>query len=514
VAKLDSSGTLTYSTYLGGSFYAGNLCGNDDGAAIAVDASGVVYVTGRTRSEDFPTTSGAYDRVFSNPAIGMNLDTFVVKLDPRSNGAADLLYGTFIGGGTPSEGKDIAVDGNGVVYVIGESQVNFMGDNYFPTTPAAYDTRVSRSGQDPYIFKLNPAGMGTADLLYSTFLGGLGDVDYGDGIAVDEAGLIYVTGSTGSPAFPTTPGAFDTTCGTDGNCNQRKDVFVSQLDPAGNGTADLRYSTYLGGNYYENFWGDSDIALAPNGDVVVTGDSGSDQGFPITPDGFDPTPDTNRGQAFVARMRLAGSGTEDVVYSTFVGGSGGDEGVAVALDQDGRIYVVGNTRSSDFPTTQRAFDRVFGGDQDGFVIRLLGPAMPDLSGSTKRVAPDSAFAGHTVTFTVALVNDGAVDTTAHFTDTLPVELLLRGSPGASSGDPPAVDGPTIAWSGAVNVGQTIVISYTTLLTSTTGTLMSGTMRLAPTAVNHAQIDDGYDRVYTRLAYVNAQRVFLPFVLRN
>ena len=162
---------------------------------------------------------------------------------------------------------------------------------------------------------------------------------------MDDAGLIYVTGSTYSPAFPTTPGAFDTTCGTDGNCNRRKDVFVSQLEPAGNGAGDLRYSTYLAGNYYENFWGDSDIALASNGDVVVTGDSGSDQEFPITPDAFDPTPDTNSGQAFVTRMRLAGSGTGDLVYSTFVGGSGGDEGVAVALDQDDRIYVVGNTLS-------------------------------------------------------------------------------------------------------------------------------------------------------------------------
>lgn len=514
VAKLDSSGTLTYSTYLGGSFYAGNLCGNDDGAAIAVDAAGVVYVTGRTRSEDFPTTLGAYDRVFSNPAIGMNFDTFVVKLDPRSGGTADLLYGTFVGGGTPSEGKDIAVDGNGLVYVIGDSEVDFVGDNYFPTTPGAYDTRVNRGGRDPYVFKLLPAGAGTSDLQYSTFLGGLGGLNYGDGIAVDEAGSIYVTGSTGSPVFPTTPGAFDTTCGTDGNCNQRKDVFVSRLDPAGNGTDDLRYSTYLGGNFFENFLTDSDIALASNGDVVVTGQSGSDQGFPLTPDAVDPTPDTNSGQAFVTRLRLAGSGTGDLVYSTFVGGSGGDEGVAVTLDQDGRIYVVGNTRSSDFPTTQRAFDRVLGGDQDAFVIRLLGPAMPDLSGSTKQVAPESAFAGQVVAFTVALVNDGAVDTTARLTDTLPAELLLLGSPGASSGDAPAVDGPTITWSGAVNVGHTIVISYTTLLTSTTGTLMSGTMRLAPAVANYARIDDGFGCIYTRLAYVNAHRIFLPLVLRS
>ena len=137
VLKMDDTGTLQYASYLGGA------SGDDDGAAIAVGAPDTVYLTGYTHSEDFPTTERAYDREFSNPNIGVNDDTFVVKLD-LSAGTAGLLYGTFIGGGTLSHGKDIAVDSSGDVYVTGHSGCDFEGRDYFPTTPDAYDTRDNR----------------------------------------------------------------------------------------------------------------------------------------------------------------------------------------------------------------------------------------------------------------------------------------------------------------------------------------------------------------------------------
>jgi uncharacterized repeat protein (TIGR01451 family) len=510
VAKLDSTGTLTYATYLGGSYYAvpglGNLCGDDDASAIAVDAQGVVYVTGYTLSEDFPTTPGAYDEVFSNFAIGLNEDTFVVKLDPAISGAGGLLYGTYVGGGTPSRGKDITIDTSGIVYVIGESEPDLWGSNYFPTTPGAYDTAISGGGgKEPFVFKLNPAGNGTSDMQYATFLGGSG-FDYGDGIAVDSAGLIYATGSTASPDFPTTSGALDTTCGTDGNCNSRKDVSVSKLNPAGSGQADLLYSTYLGGNYFENFFSDGDIALGSDGDVYVTGQSGSDQEFPLTSDAYDATPDPDSGDAFVTRLRLQGNNADDLVYSTFVGNAGRDEGIAIALDGDDRVYVAGNTGSSSFPTTQRAFDKVLGGSQDAFVIRLLAPPAPDLSSSTKQADPNTAAAGQVVTFTVQLINSGALSTTVSFTDTLPAALLLHGSPTASSGSAPSVNGQAITWSGLVTYNTTVAITYATLLTSST--------TVTPTTCNEAQINDGYGNVYDRRAYVNGHFVFLPLVLRN
>jgi uncharacterized repeat protein (TIGR01451 family) len=512
VAKLDSTGVLTYSTYLGGSHYSvpglGKRCGEDEGAAIAVDASGYVYVTGSVYSEDFPTTPGAYDRQLSNPSIGVNQDTFVAKLDPSISGSASLLYATYVGGGIASQGKAIAVDGSGTVYVTGYAET-FSGQNLFPTTPGAYDREINRgSGGDAFAFKLDPAGNGAADMVYSTLLGGIGVgyLDQGEGIVVDAAGRMYVAGRTSSPNFPITSGAYDTTCGSDGACDGRTDAFVTELNPAGGGQTDLVYSTFVGGNYFEGFLGEGDIALGPNGDVYITGDTGSDAGFPITPDAYDLIPDTASCDAYVVRLRLQGNGASDLVYGTYLGGSDHDHGSAIALDRDGRVYVVGDTESWDFPTTQRAFDKFYNGGQDAFAIRLLAPPAPDLSASTKAVDRDEAVAGEVVTFTVHLVNSGVLSAAASFTDTLPSELLLQGSPASSSGAAPNVDGQTITWSGVVTGNTTVDITYATLLTSTVET--------EPTACNYAQVDDGYGHVYVRRTCVNGWETFLPLVVRD
>ncbi len=512
VIKMDNSGALTYSSYLGGSYYyvpgLGNCCGYDGGTAIEVDAQGIAYVTGSTRSQDFPTTSGAYDTVFSNETVGLNEDTFVVKLNPAISGSAGLLYGAFVGGGTPSIGEDIAIDGSGNVYVTGYA-TGWGGLNYFPTTPGAYSGGIDRGSKaEAIVFKINPAGNGSADLLYSTFLGKETNSDYGEGIALDRANQVYISGKTDAPDFPTTLGAFDTTCGTDGNCNDRNDLFVSKLSLAGDGEADLLYSTFLGGNYWENFQGVSDIALDANGDVYVTGDTGAGEGFPITPDAYDSTPDTDWGQAFVVRLRLQGNGADDVVYGTYVGGSYIEGGAAIALDEDGRVYVTGVTRSTDFPVVQRAFPagRDLSGDRDVFVFRLLAPPTPDLSTSTKSVDPDEAIVGQVVTFTVQLVNSGILSTTTSFTDTLPADLLLQSDPTSSSGDTPEVNGQTITWSGTVESDASVIITYVTLLTSTTA--------ITPTTFNQAEINDGNGNVYTRWAFVNGYKVFMPMILRN
>lgn len=512
VAKLDSTGVLTYSTYLGGSYYTvpglGKYCGEDYGAAIAIDDAGIVYVTGSVYSEDLPTTAGAYDRQLSNPSIGINQDTFVAKLDPSVSGSSGLLYATYVGGGIASQGKDIALDGSGAVYVTGYAET-FSGQNLFPTTPGAYDREINRgSGGDAFAFKLDPAGNGAADMVYSTLLGGIGVgyLDRGEGIVVDAAGRMYVAGRTASPNFPTTPGAYDTTCGTDGACDGRTDAFVTKLNPAGGGQTDLAYSTFVGGNLFEGFLGEGDIALGPNGDVYITGDTGSNAGFPITPDAYDLIPDTVSGDAYVVRLRFQGNGANDLVYGTYLGGSDHDHGSAIALDQDGRVYVAGDTESWDFATTQRAFDKFYNGGQDAFAIRLLAPPAPDLSASTKAVDPDEAVAGEVVTFTVHLANSGVLSAAASITDTLPSELLLQGSPVSSSGAAPSVDGQTITWSGVVTGNTTIDITYATLLTSTVET--------KPAACNYAQVDDGYGHVYVRLACVNAHEVFLPLVLRD
>jgi hypothetical protein len=205
VAKLNTTGTaLVYSTYLGGN-------GDDYGYGIAVDASGNAYVTGSTSSWDFPITPGALQP--SNSSEYYITDAFVAKLN--ATGTA-LLYATYLGGTNNDCGYGIAVDGSGNAYVTGSTS-----SWNFPITPGALQPT---SGSDYYftdafVAKLN--AMGTA-LLYSTYLGGNGD-DSGYGIAVDASGNAYVTGSTSSLNFPTTPGALQTTLDGSGN------AFVAEI---------------------------------------------------------------------------------------------------------------------------------------------------------------------------------------------------------------------------------------------------------------------------------------------
>src|SRR5215217_907084 len=174
---------LDYSTFLGGTT-------DDQGFDIAVDGNGRAYVTGRTTSEDFPTTRGAFDRT-----LGGSQDAFVTKLNASGSG---LAYSTFLGGTTDDQGFDIAVDGNGSSYVTGRTT-----SEDFPTTRGAFDRTLGGS-QDAFVTKLNASGSGLA---YSTFLGGTTD-DQGFDIAVDGNGRAYVTGRTTSEDFPTTRGAF------------------------------------------------------------------------------------------------------------------------------------------------------------------------------------------------------------------------------------------------------------------------------------------------------------------
>ena len=243
---------LLYSTYLGGN-------NSDLGNPIAVDAAGSAYVTGETESNDFPTTAGAFDTSFNG-----NNDAFVTKLN--ATGSA-LVYSTYLGGSGDDRGHGIALDA-GNAYVTGETE-----STNFPTTLGAFDTSFN-GNVDAFVTKLNATG--SAPLLYSTYLGG-STADRGFEIAVDGAGGAYVTGQTagGTPVFPTTAGAFDT------SFNGQTDVFVTKLNATG--SAPLSYSTFLGGAQSES--GDG-IAVDGAGSAYVTGRTAS-SAFPTTAGAFD-----------------------------------------------------------------------------------------------------------------------------------------------------------------------------------------------------------------------------------
>jgi len=329
VTKLDAAGTvLLYSTVLGGST-------TDAGWGIAVDAIGNAYVTGWTSSGDFPTTTDAYDQS-SNGSD----DVFVTKLDPA--GAA-LTYSTFIGGGSYDRGLSLAIDGLGSAYVTG-----WTDSSNFPTTPGAFDTS---GAPGAFVAKLSAAG---STLEYSTSLGG-SYIEYGEGIAVDSAGSVYVTGRTYSSNFPTSPGAPDTTL------NGRVDAFVTKLNPGG---ATLAYSTYVGGTEGDVAW---DISVDVDGNAYFVGATNS-VNFPTTLGTFD-TSFNGFEDAFVAKLNPSGTA---FVYSTFLGGTGGDSGEGIAIDVAGNAYVTGRTLSSNFPVTAGAFDMTVNGafGSDAFVTKL------------------------------------------------------------------------------------------------------------------------------------------------
>jgi Beta-propeller repeat/Abnormal spindle-like microcephaly-assoc'd, ASPM-SPD-2-Hydin len=247
VSEFNPQGTaLVYSTYLGGA-------GSDYGFAIAVDSSGAAYVTGQTTSNNFPTTSGAYQTAF-----GGNQNVFVSKIKPGGSG---LAYSTYLGGSGQDSGRAIAVDSAGDAYVDGSTT-----SSNFPVLNAAQSVLGAGGATNGFIAKLKPDG--TA-LDYSTYLGGSGQ-DVAGSIAIDKSGRAYITGVTSSTNFPTAnPLSSQTKYG--GN----NDAFVAKLSPGGCG---LAFSTYLGGIAQDVANG---IAVTNAGNPVVVGETTSND-FPVT----------------------------------------------------------------------------------------------------------------------------------------------------------------------------------------------------------------------------------------
>jgi hypothetical protein len=249
-----------------------------------------------------------------------------------------LVYSTYLGGSGDDPGLGIAVDAGGNAYT------TFNGF------------------RDVFVTKLDPTG---STLLYSTYLGGSAD-DQGRGIAVDAAGNAYVTGQTSSTNFPTTVGAFQPSF----SGGFFVDAFVTKLDPTG---STLVYSTYLGGSA-----DDVGLAIAVDafGNAHVAGPTFSSN-FPTTAGAFDTTYN-GAGDGFVTKLDPVGS---MLLYSTYLGGSGGDQGFGIAVDSAGNTYVTGLTGSSNFPTTTGAVDTSFNGILDAFVTKLN----PSLAGSASLV---------------------------------------------------------------------------------------------------------------------------------
>ena len=359
VTKLNPTGSPVYSTYLGGR-------DEDYGRGIAIDSDGNAFVTGKTWSSDFPTTSGAY-----KVTVETSGQVFVTKLNSVGSGR---LYSTYLGGknGGYNEGNAIAVDGDGNAYITGYT---LYGD--FPTTDGAFQ-RTKGNNRDTFVTKLNPTG---SQPIYSTFLGGSSE-DEGLGIAVDGDGNAYITGETLSTDFPIIPGAYQTKKAGD------SDAFVTKLNADGSRPL---YSTYLGGTQT-----DKGFSIAINsGNAYVTGLAGNN--FPITTGAYQTThgPFSN---TFITKLNTAGSYP---LYSTYLGGDSDNIGYGIAVDAGGNAYVTGGTSVGTFPTTTGAFQTTRGGSSDAYIIKF---SFSNSAPTIKSISPASGANTGSVSVTITGTN--------------------------------------------------------------------------------------------------------------
>lgn len=389
----DDPSTLAWSTFMGGS-------DNDYGHGLTVDSSGQPVVVGYTRSPNFPTTIGAYDRTQNG-----GYDLFVAKLDATGS---TLLWATFVGGSLEDRPFDVAVDAADAVFVTGQT---YSSD--FPTTPNAF-SRALGGPRDTYVAKLSDAG-GTLE--WSTYLGG-SSYERAWSLALDSSGRPVVAGETSSTDYPTTAGAYDTVLGGiwdacvtkldaqgqtlvwstflggassdwihavvmdhldcpvvagdtyssdypttpgayDRTANGSGDAFLTKLDPQG---SSLVLSSFLGGSGLDGAFG---VALNSAGQPVVAGSTTS-LDFPVTPGAYDVSYN-GAGDIYVAQLNTGGT---TLLWNTYIGGSDIEESFAMIVDPQGRAIVTGETSSTDYPTTASGIDRSYAGNRDAFITQV------------------------------------------------------------------------------------------------------------------------------------------------
>jgi hypothetical protein len=336
-AVIDTSANfnLVYMTYLGGT--------NDDiPLAMDVDTSGVAYLTGTTTSTDFPM-AGAFQTTGSASVT----NSFVVKLDPSQMDQAALVFSSYLGGTTGHNyGHGIAVDNRGLIYVIGTTQ-----STDFPVTGSAYQP-VLWGKQDSFLCQIDP---NASVLAYSTYLGGESSDD-GRAILVDSKGLVYFASSTLSTQFPMAGFSYN------GNSSGAEDIVVGVMDMTKSGPPSLVYASYFGGSGNEEVRA---MAFDAKGRIMITGYTLSTD-LPVTGDALQST-NAGSGDAFVAVFDPTKNFQAGLVYSTYLGGSGGDVAYAIAGDAAGNIYVTGYTLSADFPITNNALQNYWADGTDVFI---------------------------------------------------------------------------------------------------------------------------------------------------
>ncbi len=357
---------LSYSTYLGGS--GAESCSTITGLsftpgcpAIAVDAASNAYVAGATTSTDFPQTTGEYQPTLG---AGATSNAFIAKF----NSIGQLVFATYLGGSGTDYTAGIAVDSGFDIVVAGTTN-----SGNFPTngSNAAFQATPVSGGQHVFVSKLDPTGR---TLLYSTYLSGSG-ADIASGIALDPGGNAYVTGTTTSTesqtGFPSTVGAYQV------SSKSTNQFFFTKVNPNASGSSSVPYSTYFGGS-------SPSTGGVMGGGVAVDGSSNA---YITGGTNFTDMPLLNAYQAtndggydvFVAKINPAGVTGTQLLYATYLGGSGDDIGYGIAVDSGGDAYITGSTESTDFnvtgTSTTTSLQPTNHGGTDAFVAKLGIPCV-------------------------------------------------------------------------------------------------------------------------------------------
>ena len=447
---------LTFSTYFGGS-------GDERATSVAVDGTGNIYLAGSTTSADLPTTLGTTLK-------GAGPNVYIAKITPPlGSPAATLDYVTYLGGNGQDIPAGIKVDGAGQPYVAGSTS-----SSDFPTTSQAYQPLLAAANvgkQHVFVTQLHEDG--TAPL-YSTYLSGNG-VDLATGMTINAGGYVFVTGTTTS-SETSTADQFPAT-------NLRQSVpfqlsskaapglpqfFVTEVNPTAQGPGSIPYSTYFGGGTYSGaapIAVGGGIAVDTSNNVYFTGTTSyifagsSTTDFPIL-NAFQPCLDTappasvvtspscsntsaSESDAFVAKLNLNPNFSQgsQLVWSTYLGGTGTDSSTGVAVDSGAaNVYVVGTTNSSDIAsnitslTMAASFQRC--------LDTPLNPAAGAACTPPASPFPDDAF--------VARLSNPAASTAGSTTNVALTYFSYLGGSGADAGTAITVDNG----SGAVVTGST------------------------------------------------------------
>jgi hypothetical protein len=388
--------SLVFSTFLGGN-------GTDVAFGLALDSNDNVFVTGSTRSTNFPTTSNAVSTVLDNVngatvdsctggtgAPSPCSDAFVAELT-FSGGALSETYGTYLGGAGVDIGYSIGLDPSDNIYVVGTTNSPaFPGvsSSPFQSTFGGGSTGNCVSSficGDGFAIVLSPlTGDGNTPILLSTYIGGSGD-DAATAVAVDAFGDLFVAGVTDSTNFPVTGNAFQSSFGGgSSSCANRLftcgDAFVEIIFSDGGGTYNIYTASYLGGSGDDGVFKGAAIDL--DGDFYVAGTTNSTN-FPTTANATQATIGGGSASCDASNVPCGDGFVTEIIlnqltfgFSTYLGGSGDDGVLGLTLDSNLNIYVTGYTASSNFPTTTGAFKTTCGTDgkcnglSDAFVTKF------------------------------------------------------------------------------------------------------------------------------------------------